>query len=271
MARPALAFLLFYLTTMPPITRKSKHLETNHDSAPNMAKPLDISHTKFEALQRTVFANYLNKRFSNKADWKKVVWTTNFRVKSTKIWACMYYNGVGSIRELDFEWTSADFPPPNYKTVAYRKVLKSEVNKVFSVHKQNKQEAILQTDPNCTDGSGHAWIHNKKQPLGGWIFGWPNNSMGLHPMTPIIQQFKERVPDLDELDKADKSKAMEAAWKAISGKEITKSIDLMPSRLNAVLKRQGQAVDDTFHTYCLGPNEYQEYNERSKEYLGFLS
>lgn len=63
-------------------------------------------------------------------------------------------------------------------------------------------------------------------------------------MTSIIQQFKERIPDLEESDKPDKSKSMEAAWKAISEKEITKSIDLMPSRLCAVLKRQGQAVDD---------------------------
>ncbi|GAN01620.1 hypothetical protein MAM1_0010d01054 [Mucor ambiguus] len=251
---------------MPPAARKLKRQETKHDSTQKKAKSLEHTHTKFEALQRTIFANYLAKRFSKKADWKKVVWATSFRVKSTKLWACMYYNGVGGIRELDFEWSSGDFNPPNYKTVAYAKVLNSEINRVFTQYKQNKQEAILQTDPNCTDGLGYKRIHDKKKPLGGFIFGWPSKSMDLHPMTPIVQQFKERLPDLDDLSKADKSKAIKTAWEAVLKREITKSIDRMPQRLNAVPKRQGQAIDDDYYTYCLDPSEYQQYRMESRSW-----
>ncbi|KAL9548217.1 hypothetical protein MBANPS3_005798 [Mucor bainieri] len=267
--------------------------ETNHDSTQKKTKPLqdtDVklralrntdtkfkalqdTHTKFEALQRTVFANYLMKRFSNKVDWKKVVWATSFRVKDTKLWACMYHDGVAGIRELNFEWDSGDFDPPNYKTEAYTKVLKSEVNKVFTQHNQDKQEAILQTDPNCTDGAGYMWIHNKKKPLGGCIFGWPSKSMDLHPMTPIIQQFKETLPDLEGLEKAAKTEAIKATWEAMSSREITKSIDQMPHRLNAVLENQGQAIDDNYYTYCLDSGEYQEYSKKSTKYEkgGFIS
>ncbi|KAF1797949.1 hypothetical protein V8B55DRAFT_1550270 [Mucor lusitanicus] len=251
---------------MPPVTRRSKRQEPNQDSTPKTTKSLQHTHTKFEALQRTIFANYLIKRFSNKADWKKVVWATSFRVKSTKLWACMYYGGVGGIREQDFEWDSGDFDPPNYKTEAYTKVLKSEINKIFTQHRQNKQEAILQTDPNCTDGAGYMWIHNEKKPLGGFIFGWPNKSMDLHPMTPIIQQFKQMLPDLEDLDKADKSKTIKDTWNAVSKKEITKSVDQMPHRLNTVLESQGQAIDDAYYTYCLDPSEYQEYSQSSTKY-----
>ncbi|KAG2204376.1 hypothetical protein INT46_001543 [Mucor plumbeus] len=240
-----------------------QHNQEVKTMAVNLARIQNPTHSKTEAVQRIIFARYLNSKFSNKEDWKRVVWIANFRIHDIKLWACMTYQGVGKIRQVDLESSRNDFPPPNHKTKDYLKILRSDIIKVLKEYNIPKGHCILQTDPNCTDDEAFAWIHAKRNPVGGCIFGWPGNSMDLHPMTEIIELFKKNLPDLKDMNKGDQSHAITSVWDAIPKKEAKKSIDKMPYRLNAVLENNGQAIYQLYHTYCLEPDEFIQYKKEN--------
>lgn len=246
-----------------------QHNEEIKTMAVNQTRIENPTHSKAEVVQRIIFARYLNNKFSNKEDWKRVLWTANFCAQGIKLWACMSYQGAGKIRQVDLELSPNDFPPPNYKTEYYLKVLRSEATEVLKAHNIPKSHCILQTDPNCTDDEVFAWIHAKKTPVGGCIFGWPDNSMDLHPMTGMIALFKKNLPDLKDMSKARQAHAITSVWDTMPKREAKKSIDKMPYRLNAVLKSNGQAISQPYSTYCLEPDELLQYKNEFVNNKGF--
>ncbi|CEP09751.1 hypothetical protein [Parasitella parasitica] len=241
---------------------KPKEVKVLVKIQPRLESP---THSNAEAVQRIIFARYLSNKFADHKDWKKVIWTSSFRINDRKVWACMSFGGVGKIREQNFEYSTDDFDPPNYKTIAYVKVLETDIMKTLIAQNMRKKDCILQTDPNCTDSDGFAWIHSRRNAIGSCIFGWPENSMDLHPMTPIINLLKEQLGDNPTWGN------IANVWNSIPVAQVKKSIERMPHRLNAVLQRQGQAIAKTYRTYCLTPEEYAMYLQHLNRFGGFTS
>lgn len=202
-------------------------------------------------------------------DWRQVIWNTTFRINGFKFWACMTYKGLGTIVQVDLEkkesWgvedekqrqrglisiftlgmdktkkTPVEEREDRLKT--YADLLKNDITQMIKKQKLKRAQCIFQFLEyiDYSNRSLKDWMYGSKQRFKSIIFGWPENSLDLHPMKPLVDilQAKLKTEYYTNAEGEAFIKRVVEQWNKIPLEEVKKSIDETAARLETVTKQK---------------------------------
>jgi hypothetical protein len=198
--------------------------------------------TFHETVQRKIFADFYNLNYTLD-DYRKVLWTFEFKIRTFKVSGCMTYQGVGKLVQFD-TGEAIDEMRSSISDNYYKTVLFKSVTATMKKQKIDRADCIFQLNPQIYNETIYSWRHQEEfQKL---MFGWPYNSKDMHPVRPIINILKAKVFDLykknPKLEGNSLWKHIENLWSTIPTHEVQKSIDKIPERMIQVTKNGGNHI-----------------------------
>jgi hypothetical protein len=221
------------------------------------------------SVERRIFAR-IHSEFSIQ-DWKEVIWNTTFRINDLKFWACMTYKGLGSIVQIDLEkkerWETEDekerrtglmtlftgrfagekvsklpYEEKKDRLTAYVGLLKNDITQMMKRQKLKRNQCIFQFIEyiDYADWDISEWINGSKQKFKSIIYGWPENSLDLHPIKPLVDLLQAKLKT-EYNTSAEGEKFVERVinqWNSIPLEQVKKSIDETTARLEAVARQK---------------------------------
>jgi hypothetical protein len=258
--------------TVPEESDREKQSNGNNlvnSSTDSLQDSVDRTVSLHYSVERRIFARIHNE-FSAQ-DWRQVIWNATFRINDLKFWACMTYKGLGSIVQADLEkkdrWETEDererttglrtlctgifgrgfakktsYQEKQDRLKTYVDLLKNDITQMMKKQKLKRNQCIFQF-LEYIDYSGldiSEWINGDKQKFKSIIYGWPENSLDLHPIKPLVDLLQDRLRTEYSTNAEGEEfiKRTVEQWNNIPLEEAKKSIDETTARLEAVRKQR---------------------------------
>lgn len=144
---------------------------------------------------------------------------------SLMLWGCFSSSGVGPLVKVEGIMDQ----------VQYRNILQTHM---LPFGKSKMPRGWLfqhDNDPKHTARSVKSWLKAKKVR----ILDWPSQSPDLNPIENLWNDLKRRTSTIKVSNAVEKFQLLQAEWQKISVDRLTKLINSMPHRCNAVIKAMG--------------------------------
>lgn len=152
--------------------------------------------------------------------------------KKVNVWGCFNAYGVGNLYRIEGIMDSAV-----YLDILNRQLVPS-IHTLRQLAPGKKYIFQQDNDPKHTANVTKEWLARKKLPM----LVWPSQSPDLNPIENLWGHLDRQVMDRRPNSEEELYNILEEGWKALSVTYLTKLVDSMPRRIQAVIDNNGWAT-----------------------------